>query len=155
MHLLTASLLYHGADYLCGDCGKKDEFYIIVDYYWHRISMYCIVSLYSYIYIYIYIYISTYAYICIFVCGFHMDFPYLIEMKYETLVHIYLNISRTVFRPMLLIFYYFHVTKLTRHVFLSKLPLKVSKLIRVNLPVFYVVHTYTLCSSTFFPLRFL
>lgn len=40
--------------------------------------------------------------------------------------------------PTLLISYYFHITKLTRHVFLSKLPLKVSKLIPFSLCLLYI-----------------
>jgi len=59
-----------------------------------------------------------------------MDLPYLIKIKYKTLVHIeHFDNGTLVICPTLLITYYFHITKLTRHVFLSKLPLKVSKLI--------------------------
>lgn len=76
----------------------------------------------------------------------HMDFPYLIEMRYEFtgsyiyIIYIFEQIENgtLVICPTLLIFYYFHITKLTRHVFLSKLPLKVSKLIRFSLCLLYI-----------------
>lgn len=86
----------------------------------------------------------------------HTDLPYLIEMKDDTGSRIFEHFEdgTLVICPTLLISY-FHMTKLTRHVFLSKLPLKVSKLIRVSLPVLkHCTYIYTTWFDTFFPLRF-
>lgn len=74
-----------------------------------------------------------------FMCENHMDFPYLIEMRYEfTYTFEHIENGTLVICPTLLISYYFHITKLTRHVFLSKLPLKVSKLIQFSLCLLYI-----------------
>lgn len=87
MHSLNASLSYHGADYLWerrdGDNWKIKEFFILrVDY--------SILLVFD-----IFLYISVLCYSCN-VCVNHMDFPYLIEMKYEFTgshyVYIYINI---------------------------------------------------------------
>jgi len=68
-HSLNASLLYHGTDHLWERQREKNKFYIIVDYYWHFSVLYMVTILH-------------------YICTCHMDLPYLIKMKYKTLVHI-------------------------------------------------------------------
>lgn len=101
------------------------KFYIIVDYSWHLSVLNIITILHvSETFFHVSVYIYIYTYTC------HIDLSCLIKMKYKTLVHIeHFEYGTLVICPTLLIPYYFHMTKLTKHVFLSKLPLKVSKLI--------------------------